>query len=249
MYDSLGLIAGRGLFPLLFCQEARKAGVKKISVVAFHDETSREVENLADAVDWLYVGQLGKAIKSFKKQNVGQVAMAGQIKPGKLFKGMRPDLKAFLLLASLKERNAESIFSAVADLFLKNGMEIISSVTFMEKYLAAEGTMGKVRLNKARQKDMEFGCRIAKEVSSLDIGQCVVVKKGTVLAKRSRFINELNDMYHEGGTPLSETLYEAALYYQGKNVDYPYMFRSAHQEKSENDAGSEKIAGDHDGFS
>lgn len=51
-------------------------------------------------------------------------------------------------------------------------------------------------------------------------GGMVVTPMGPIDTTRAAFITELNDMYHEGGTPLSETLYEAALYYQGKNVDY-----------------------------
>lgn len=51
-------------------------------------------------------------------------------------------------------------------------------------------------------------------------GGMVVTPMGHIDTTRTDFINELNQMYHEGATPLSETLYEAALYYQGKNVDY-----------------------------
>jgi len=47
-----------------------------------------------------------------------------------------------------------------------------------------------------------------------------VTPMGPIDTTRAAFINELNQMWHEGATPLSETLYEAALYYQGKNVDY-----------------------------
>ncbi|MGB5277700.1 MAG: hypothetical protein WBP02_11080, partial [Gammaproteobacteria bacterium] len=51
-------------------------------------------------------------------------------------------------------------------------------------------------------------------------GGMVVTPMGPIDTTRLAFINELNQMWHEGATPLSETLYEAALYYQGKPVDY-----------------------------
>ena len=38
------------------------------------------------------------------------------------------------------------------------------------------------KLTEAQQTDIEFGLRIAREVSALEIGQIVVVKNGTVLA-------------------------------------------------------------------
>jgi DUF1009 family protein len=40
--------------------------------------------------------------------------------------------------------------------------------------------------SRAVRSDVEFGMRIAKEVSRLDIGQSVVVKKGTVLVVPAR---------------------------------------------------------------
>ena len=181
-FEKIGLIAGRGDFPFLFIEEARNAGVKEINVVALHGDTSPDIEKVADHVDWVYVGQIRKTIKAFKKHNVQHIALCGQVKPGRLFKGMKPDLKAMCLLAKLKERNAETIFGGICTLFAKSGIEVISSVHYLQKHLATEGIMGKVKLNRSRKKDYEFGRKIAKDVSSLDIGQSVVVKRGTVLA-------------------------------------------------------------------
>ena len=181
-YEKIGLIAGRGSFPFLFIEEARKAGVKGIHVVALYGDTSEEITEVADSVDWVYVGQIRKTIKAFKKHGVEHVALCGQVKPGRLFKGMKPDLKAMFILAKLKERNAESLFGAVCDEFSKNGITVMSSVLYLQEHLATEGVMNKVKLNRARKNDYEFGKKIAKDVSRLDIGQSVVVKRGTVLA-------------------------------------------------------------------
>ena len=180
--ESIGLIAGRGNFPLRFCECAKKAGVKHLAVVAMHDETDPKIEELADHVDWVYVGQIKKTTKALRKQGVTQAVMAGQVKPSRLFKGLRPDWKAFKILWCLKERNADSIFGAICDAFGEGGVEILDSTTFMDEYLAPVGVMGKVKPNRRQQKEIEYGLKVAKEVSRLDIGQTVVVKKGTVLA-------------------------------------------------------------------
>lgn len=182
--DKIGLIAGRGELPLLFCRSAKAAGVKFLSVVAMYDETSSEIEKLADHVDWVYVGQIKKTIKYFQNQGVKQVVMAGQIKPSKLFKGIRPDLMAVKGLWSLrnKPRNAESIFGTVCELLSEGDIKIIDSTTFLDNYLATLGLMGKVKLNNQQTRDVAYGLSIAKEMSRLDIGQTVVVKKGSVLA-------------------------------------------------------------------
>ena len=55
------------------------------------------------------VGQLGKLLKALKKFDAAYAVMAGQITPGKLFKGLHPDLKAVSLLASLKKKRRDYI--------------------------------------------------------------------------------------------------------------------------------------------
>ena len=174
-------MAGRGRYPLLFCEAARAAGAR-VAVVAMRDETDPAIEALADTVEWVHVGQVGKAIKSLRKRAVEQVVFAGQIKPGRLFTGFRPDLRAVKLLAGLKERNAESIFTGIANEFEKDGITVMPATLFLEADLAGEGVLGKRKPSKIQHADVEFGLRIAREVSALDIGQTVVVKKGTVLA-------------------------------------------------------------------
>jgi DUF1009 family protein len=179
--EQLGLIAGSGAYPLLLAREARAAGVKKISAVAFRDETDPALATLVDEIEWLRVGQLGKMIAFFKDRAVSRAIMAGQIAPGNLF-NLRPDIKALLLLGRLKKRNAESIFGQIAVELSEAGVTLLPATTFMEKHLASSGHLAGPRLNARAKEDVEIGFQIAREISRLDIGQTVVVKNGTVLA-------------------------------------------------------------------
>ncbi len=180
--DKIGVIAGRGMLPFIFCKAARAAGVKQISVIAMHDETNPEIAEFADTVDWVYVGQIKKAAAILKKHDVSHAVLHGQVKPEKLFKGIRPDLMALKILLTTKERNADTLFGALCDAFSSLGIEIIDSTTCLDASLSTPGVMGKIKPSKAQTSDIEFGKKIAREVSRLDIGQTVVVKKGTVLA-------------------------------------------------------------------
>lgn len=180
--EKVGVIAGRGRFPLLFCQAARKHGVKQICVVAMKEETDPAIEELADHTTWLYVGQLGKAIRALKQDGVNGAVMAGQIRPQRLFGGLRPDWRALKLLNALRKKNADTIFSAVAAEFEHDGITILPSLTFMDESMATPGVMGRIKPDTATRNDIELGWRIAREVSRLDIGQAVVVKGGTILA-------------------------------------------------------------------
>lgn len=160
---------------------ARAAGVKRIIVAAFENETDPSLAGVVDAVEWMRVGQLGKMLSFLKSSGARHAVMSGQIAPKNLF-DLRPDLKAFLLLAKLRERNAESIFGAIADSMSAVGVELLPATTFMEQCLASEGLIAGPNPNRKSKTDLEFGFRIAKESSRLDIGQTVVVKGGTVLA-------------------------------------------------------------------
>jgi UDP-2,3-diacylglucosamine hydrolase len=179
--DSLGIIAGNGRYPVLLALAARARGVKRIVIAGFSGETAAEVEGLADAYTKLRVGQLGGLCDYFQKQKISQAIMAGQISPGNLF-DLIPDIKGALLLARLKERNAESIFSAIADELKKVGVELLPATTFLEDSLPEPGHVAGPKLSAQQLDDVALGFRIAKESSRLDIGQSVVVKKGTVVA-------------------------------------------------------------------
>jgi hypothetical protein len=179
--DVLGIIAGNGRYPILLAEAARARGVKRIVVAGFSGETASEVETLADQYTKLRVGQLGGLCDYFQKQKVRQAIMAGQIAPGNLF-DLLPDLKGALLLARLKERNAESIFAAIADELAKVGVELLPATTFLEEALPKPGHIAGPKLSRQQLDDVALGFRVAKETSRMDIGQSVVVKKGTVLA-------------------------------------------------------------------
>jgi UDP-2,3-diacylglucosamine hydrolase len=179
--ESLGIIAGNGRYPVLLAEAARARGVKRIVVAGFSGETAAEVEKLCDAYVKLRVGQLGGLCGFFQEQRISQAIMAGQIAPGNLF-DLIPDLKGALLLARLKERNAETIFSAIADELGKCGVELLPATTFLEDSLPEPGPIAGPKLSAQQLDDVALGFRIAKECSRLDIGQSVVVKKGTVVA-------------------------------------------------------------------
>ena len=59
---------------------------------------------------------------------------------------------------------------------------MISATTYLDDLLPEPGHVCGPELSERQEEDAAFGFRIAKETSRLDIGQTVVVKKGTVLA-------------------------------------------------------------------
>ena len=179
--ESIGLIAGNRSLPLEFARLARAAGVKRIVVAAAEGETDPALAPLVDDIVWLKVGQLGKLISVFTSRKVTQCVMLGQIAPKNLF-DLRPDLRAMGVLLRLKEKNAHTIFGAIADELKKDGVDLIEATPWLAPLMPQTGFHLGPKLSAAQQADVAFGFKIAKEISRLEIGQLVVVKDGTVLA-------------------------------------------------------------------
>jgi UDP-2,3-diacylglucosamine hydrolase len=179
--DTLGIIAGNRSLPLLFAKQARAMGVKRLIAVAFENETDPSLASLVDEIVWLKVGQLSKMISAFTERNVKHCIMAGQIAPKNLY-DLRPDLRAMALLFRLKEKNAHTIFGAIADELKKDGVELIEATPWLQPLMPAKDFHFGPKLSQDQRNDVDFGFRIAKETSRLEIGQTVVVKNGTVLA-------------------------------------------------------------------
>lgn len=182
--ETLGLIAGNRSLPLLFARQARNGGgggARRVVAVAFEGETDPAVASLVDEVVWVKVGQLSKMIAAFTDRNVRQCVMLGQIAPKNLY-DVRPDLRAMGVLFKLKERNAHTIFGAIANELKKDGVELIEATPWLQPLMPGAGFRLGRKLSEEQRADVEFGFAIAKEVSRLEIGQTVVVKEGTVLA-------------------------------------------------------------------
>ncbi len=180
-HECIGVIAGNGVYPKTFVQGARRAGVGKLVVAAFKNETDQALEASVDGWRWLRVGQLSKMIRFFKSEQVKHAVMVGQIAPKNLFE-LRPDLRTLVMLRRLKQKNAESIFGAIANELEKDGIVLLPATTFLEDCLPSEGHVCGPKLTEDQEEDASYGFHIAKETSRLDIGQTVIVKRGTVLA-------------------------------------------------------------------
>ncbi len=179
--NSLGIIAGNGVYPQLLADSARKAGVGKIIAAAFTGETDPTLEQRVDLLEWMRVGQLNRLLKFFRAHDIHHAIMAGQIAPKNLF-DLQPDWKALLLLGRLKERNAESIFAAIADELAKIDVELLPATTFLEDSLAPAGLVAGAKLSRQEEEDVDLGWKTAKKIARLNIGQTAIVKNGTIVA-------------------------------------------------------------------
>jgi UDP-2,3-diacylglucosamine hydrolase len=175
----LGLIAGNGRFPFLILDAARAQGLQVV-VAAIQQETDAEIidrarDDTGITVHWLSLGELSKLIDTFHKEDVTQAVMAGQVKHKQIFSSIRPDWRLAKLLLNLRTRNTDMLLGAVAKVLGDEGIELISSTTFLEPLLAQEGVLTARAPDEEERKNIEYGLGVARAVAGFDIGQTVVV--------------------------------------------------------------------------
>ena len=177
----IGLIAGGGQFPLLFTEKAVSKGYE-VYTVGFTGETDEHLANQVTDFKWLYLGQVTKLIRFFKQHEVKEAVMLGSIGKNNIFKNIRPDLKALSFIAQNVKTHDDAVLTAFADLLAKEGIQVKPSTFLLPDLISPQGCWTKRKPDRAETKDIEFGWKMAEKIGQLDIGQCVVVGNGTVLA-------------------------------------------------------------------
>lgn len=175
----LGLIAGNGRFPFLLLDAARAEGLSVV-VAAIREETDEEINERAAkdsciTVHWLSLGELSRLIETFHAEGVTRAVMAGQVKHKQIFSSIRPDWRLAKLLMNLRTRNTDMLLGAVAKVLGDEGIELISSTSFLEPLLAAEGTLTAREPSEDERKNIDYGLQVANAVAGFDIGQTVIV--------------------------------------------------------------------------
>ena len=180
--STLGLIAGNGKFPFLFAREARSRGYRVVAA-AIRQDTSPALQFSVDKLSWFSAGELKKLFAFFVSEGVHEVIMAGQVNPDNLFKGNVAFDEEFRgLFNALRDRKADTIFSAIADKLQARGIRLLDSTFLLKGYLAPKGTLTKRGPTSRELDDIEFGTVIARDMGRLDVGQTVVVKEKAIVA-------------------------------------------------------------------
>ncbi len=176
-----GLIAGNGQFPFLVVDGARREGAD-LTVIAINEETDKRIDQVADSVKWVGIGQLGKMISHFKSSGVTKAIMAGQVKHVQIFSGALPDARMLKMLWRLPKRSTDALIGGVADELAREGIELIDSTYFLKDNLASVGILTSRKPSEIELGNIAYGLDIADELARLDLGQTIVVRAKACVA-------------------------------------------------------------------
>lgn len=206
----IGLLAGGGRFPIVFAEAARSQGyyLHGVGVIGMVPD---ELPGLCDSFETVGLAKIGKAIRSFRRQNVRHVVMAGKIEktvlfqPGRWLKLM-PDWRAMhMFFAYLREnRKDDTLLLAVIREFERDLIQFGSALDFCPELLVQHGFLTRRKPTAAQWEDIRFGWEIAKEMGRLDIGQSVAVNDLAVIAVEAiegtdRCIRRSGELCRRGG--------------------------------------------------
>lgn len=177
----VGLIAGAGSLPIEFLKKAREKGVKTV-VFTIMGEENRQAEKYAEKVYPLKLTALSKLIVYAKKEKISSILMLGHVRHENLIRNISFDLRTIKILLKAKDRRAGSVISGVINELKTEGIRIMPTTFLLEHMLAGRGAMTRVKPSAAALKDIRLGFELAAKLASLDIGQTVIIKKGSVIA-------------------------------------------------------------------
>jgi len=184
--DTLGLIAGNGRFPFLLLDAARAHGLRVV-VAAIKEETDPEINERAAldpniTVHWLSLGELSRLIETFQQEGATQAVMAGQVKHKQIFSAIRPDWRLAKLLLNLRTRSTDMLLGAVAKVLEDEGINLISSTSFLEPMLAPAGVLTSRAPDTNERTDIDYGLTVARGIAGFDLGQTVIIAAGACVA-------------------------------------------------------------------
>lgn len=179
--ETIGIMAGSGQFPFLVARGARKRGMRVV-ICGFHGNADPALEAEADVFTMVHLGQLGKLIKFFVKNGAKEVCMAGAISKPRALE-LKPDFRvAKLIFKLVGNKGDDAILRGVAEELQSDGLTVVAPDTLAPELHSAAGVLSTLIPGDEVWDDVRYGHRIAKAVGALDIGQCVVVRSGMVVA-------------------------------------------------------------------
>jgi UDP-2,3-diacylglucosamine hydrolase len=182
MNRRIGLIAGSGPFPVIFSKKAAQKGLQ-VYAVGYHGETDPALSDSVALIEIIHIGQIKRLINFFKANRITEAVMIGAIQKPSSIRDIRPDMKAFSLITSMRhDTHDDRVLRAFAKILEDEDILIRPSTFLIPELLAPEGCWTKRKPATEEMPDIDLGWRMAKEIGRLDIGQCVVVSNGTVMA-------------------------------------------------------------------
>lgn len=180
LLQNLGMIAGGGTLPLEIARSITTRG-GNVYIVMIEGEADEALGAYPHTkLNW---AELGHAVKALKTAGMSDLVMAGRMsRPS--FWTAKPDF-GFLfslprIVRALRAGGDDAVLRGVVRLFEARGINVLSVADVAPELLLTEGPLGFHHAQQPDKDDTAIGMALVAALGRYDIGQAVVVARGTV---------------------------------------------------------------------
>ncbi len=178
--ERLGLIAGPGELPGIIAARASELGNTVVVIRAIQGSIPNPPPT--STVYDIFVGEWDRIVKAFKDEGVTRAYMAGKFSREQLYGGGAFDARFQSLVASLRERNDDSLVQRFIEDLEDEGITVGTQLEYLDHLCFGPGVLTRQEPTPSQWRDIARGYELAKGIAGLDAGQTAVVKEGGVLA-------------------------------------------------------------------
>lgn len=176
----LGIVAGGGALPHKLVSYCQKIG-RDFCILGFANQTDPKLFEVGPSFV-SKLGQLKKAIKFLKAQEVKELVLIGAIRRPSVFE-LKPDWMTLKLLFKFGfgRHGDDSILRLVDQVLSKEGFELRGVHEYLPELIAPAGVMAQIRPNEKQFKDIEKAQSVLYHLGKADVGQSAVVQNRLIL--------------------------------------------------------------------
>ena len=151
----VGLIAGAGNLPIEFCRSAKRSG-EKVIVFALRGMALPQLEEEADRVYWLNIGQYNKFAFLLLKERVHHLALLGKVDKKLVYQEKIYDPEAKDALKGLDNKKDYSVLEEVTKRLKWVGIEVIDSMKYLSHLIPGKGVLSRAIPDSRVVQDIDF---------------------------------------------------------------------------------------------
>ena len=177
----LAIWAGEGVLPFLIAVGAMKE--RPVVIIAFKEFSDIPLLKRTGApVHVISIGQMGKNFDLLSREKASELVMIGKFQKKFIFGKSGIDLVGLRLLLKLSNNRDMSVFKVLLGELERRGIRVISQARYLEGSITQAGFLTRKRPSASAVRDIRYGGGIARQVADYDIGQTIVVCRGSVLS-------------------------------------------------------------------
>ncbi|RAH99810.1 DUF1009 domain-containing protein [Acuticoccus sediminis] len=178
---TLAIIAGAGALPW----EAADVIARRRKIVVFAVDGEADAGPASIETHRIGPGQIGRMRRIAIEHGCRDVLLIGAIRSRPDFASIIPDLETLRLLPRIVRAAVggdDTVVRNVIGLFEQEGFRVVSVAEAAPELLAAPGPVGARQPDAKHEADIALGMRYLDASSPFDVGQCVAVVDGRVIA-------------------------------------------------------------------